>query len=439
MSITGRWVGFFDRGGFDATSKTYLTWNNHAYNSILSGLIIRSGTVGGGIAWSDLQPTAGNPKGTGALAASQTAYIDAMFQQADNYNATNPVLSGTSTPLLWTLGLRIFGGESGPNWWKNLQGGPITISVAGSPTIGPWWTSDCINGFLNFMTTLAAYVPNYTVTTTNYGLALGANTQTLKGHPLLGFVAWAPTMTLYAETMMKDDVNGGYNLPSAGGVWTPAGNTLPIPYSLSADENALSGTYSSINSIWGTTPVGVSHNPYVEITGTGKSTHEPETESLMASLVSGSTWPYTEVENNSLRANGLVYPPNDGSNPSLYSDPHNADYTSMYTKMAGYGPSVAAHTALALGSVGSNPTPIHIQTSTYGGMGNTPAQLQATIAYAIWLGARSIELPNDNGGYTNLTLAQLAAYYPQIVANDPILPPTNTIPSLKRIRAFRHH
>lgn len=443
MTTLGRLVGLVDRSGFDATSKTYLTWGNAAYNAILGGLVIHgSGTVGGGMAWSDLQTSAGSPAGTHALAAAETTYIDHMFDQCDAYNNTNPLLSGTSTPMLWTLLMRIFSGENAPSWAQSLQGGPITF--AGNTT-GCWWTTGAgswIGAYLNFMAVLAAYVPSYTVrsATSSGGLPVGVNTQALAGHPLLGQLVLAPTMTLFAETMTKDDFfkssSGAYAYPVV------TNGALPTPYSLATDEAALSSTFATMAATWGTTPVSLSHNPYIEIinSGTGKASHEPETETLMTSFAGATTWPYGVIANNSLRANGLTYPPANGSNPGAYSDPHGSDYTSMYTKMAGFGKSAAAHTALALGAVGASPSPIEIQTSTYSGMGSTVANLLATIDYAAWIGARAVELPGDSGGYTNATLAQLAAKVPELLANDPATAiPTPTVGSTRRWHSFRHH
>jgi hypothetical protein len=441
MTTLGRLVGHVDRGGFDATTKTFATWSNAAYNSILGGLVIKGGAVSGGLAWSELQTSAGAPPGSHALAAAGTTYIDHMFDQADAYNNTNPVLSGTTTPMLWTLLLRIFSGENAPAWAQALAGGPI--SFAGNTT-GCWWTTGAnswIAAYLNFMSVLAAYVPSYTVrsVTSSGGLPVGVNTQPLAGHPLLGQVVCAPTMTLFAETMTKDDFfkssSGAYAYPVI------TNGALPTPYTLALDEAALSSTFATMDATWGTTPISLSHNPFIEVigTGTGKASHEPETETLMTSFTGATTWPSGVLANNSLRSNGLTLPPADGSNPGAYADPHGADYTSMYTKMAGFGKSAAAHVALALGAVGASPMPIEIQTSTYSGMGSTVANLLATIDYAAWIGARAVELPGDSGGYTNASLAQLAAKVPELLANDPAnAVPVPTAGSVMHWRAFRH-
>lgn len=187
-------------------------------------------------------------------------------------------------------------------------------------------------------------------------------------------------------------------------------------YTLALDEAALAGTYPAMAAIWGTTPVSVSHNPYQSITATGTATVEAETEALMGTLLASTTWPYGVIANNSIRANGLVYPPPLGPGP--YADPHNANYTSMFSAMASYGRG-QANPNLGF-TLRTQPAPIEIQLATYAAMGATPASLIASINYAIWLGARGIELPNDTGGgYTNLSLGTLASFVPAILANDP--------------------
>lgn len=447
----GRLVGLVDRGGFDATSQTFSTWSKHAYNSILGGLVVNGGngalSANGGLSWAQLQTTAGSPAGSHALAAAGTAYIDAIFDQVDAYNNTNPVLSGTTTPMLWTVLMRIFAGESAPAWAQSLAGGPISVAGAGG-TMGCWWTTGVgsyIAAYVNFMTVLAAYVPSYTVrsATSSGGLPAGVNTQPLAGHPLLGQLVLAPTMTLYAETMMKDDYNGGYNSVANGGTWSPDNSLLPTPYTPALDEAALASTFTSVSAVFGTTPLSLSHNPYILINATGKSDSTTETVSLMGSFVSDTTSPHGVLANNSLRANGLVYPPADGSNPGKYQDTLGPNYTTMYTTMAGYGPSTAAHVALGLGAVAAHPCPIEFQTATYAKLGGTAtntAPLVATVNYAAWLGARAVELPGDNGGYTNLSLSALAALVPQLLANDVASSvPTPTAGTFKRWHSYRHH
>jgi hypothetical protein len=436
MTTLGRCVGLLDRQGFDATSQTYLTWGHAAFNSVLGGVVCDGTNVTGGMTWRQLQTSAGSPPGSHALAAAGTTYIDNMFDQADAYNNTNPVLHGTSIPMLWTIMLRVFAGEYSPTWAQALAGGGVTGSGGAA---GCWWTTGAnsfIAAFEAFMAVLAAYVPSYTVrsVTSSGGLAVGVNTHALAGHPLLGQLIWGPTMTLYAETMMKVDFTGGYN------TWSPANASLPTPYTYALDQAALSGSYASITGAWGTTPVSVSHNPYVEVSGNGQVLHVSETVALMATLHGATTWPNGVLANNSLRANGLTYPPADGSNPAAYADPHGISYTTQYSAMAGYGVSALAHTALGLGAVPAQPMPIEFQTSQYASMGGTVAQLLSTIAYGTWLGARALEMPNDVGGYTNATLAQLAATVPGLLANDPASStPTATSGSTRHWRAYRHH
>jgi hypothetical protein len=112
----------------------------------------------------------------------------------------------------------------------------------------------------------------------------------------------------------------------------------------------------------------------------------------------------------------------------------------MYTKIAGYGKGQAV-SDLGL-TPPSQPVGICFQTSTYSGMGSTVASLEATINYATLLGARSIELPNDSGGYTNIPAgdAHWATWQAALMNNDPgtAAPSFVTLP-IRRWRAYRHH
>jgi hypothetical protein len=415
-------VGFYDRSGMPS-NKTYLNWSKSAYNSKLGGWVLN-------LNHKDIQPTAGTPAGSGSISGSA---IDTAFTQVDAYNATNPTYP-------WSLKIRLFIGESAATWMQNLGVGPITYTSGGNTfTTTAWWDTTYTNAFAQFMLKMAAYVPSYTVTTTNYGLALGANTQKLDGHPLLGEITESAQMTKYAETMMKDDFTHGSGGDTAA---INAGWTLNADYNLGAGTGAHPTCMTAMHTAFATTPVSKAANPFVVISQANPK-DEARTEGLIDYLVGNALSPTKSpncglpfaqavMENNSLRANAAANCPGaDTQNGGAYSD-RNADYTSMYTKFATYTDSQATDD-LALGEP-TQPQPLCIQTSTYGTMGGTVAELKNTVTYATWLGARMIEFPDDSGGYTNIATSDAwwTGAIAGLIANDP--PASGGIPPLSNLR-----
>lgn len=395
-------VGFIDRQGIPPGSDP-LTWSNHTFNSILGGFVMRGTAQSSVLLWSALQTAAGSPAGTGAISGAD---IDSAFDMCDAYNATGPARP-------WRLLLRVSGGEDAPTWAKNLGLGPITNGDP-TPILMPvWW--DEASGFgawKNFMLTLANYVPSYTVRAT--GLA---NTQKLDGHPLLGKVAEQACMTKFAEPFTKDDFNTG----------APAGQAADAvtrcSYTFAADiaTHKLAMKWMSI--AWPNTVWTCSFNPASNIE-TGGPNDEVTTELMIdyEVLSAKAIWPRLELYNNSLRANGLVYPPPIGAGP--FWDTHDAGspgkYTSMYQALAAYAGNQAYRDMGPTNSPWPFRPPLSFQTSTLTGMGNTKADLIATIVYAIWLGARSIELPSGYGGVMNPSdFTSPTDYIAQMILNDP--------------------
>src|ERR1700704_2993925 len=100
------------------------------------------------VTWAQLQGTEGGPLTTSA--------IDSAIAQVNAYNAAN----GTNLGIK----LRVWGGYTAPDWAKNIDGPPITVTseaevdpaVYTSQTIGRFWTADYIDAWTNLQNALAA-------------------------------------------------------------------------------------------------------------------------------------------------------------------------------------------------------------------------------------------------------------------------------------------
>jgi hypothetical protein len=440
-----RCVGFFDRSGMP-TNKTYLNWNNSnvvapyttaEYNAVLGGFIIAGqpgGSVGGGLAWQDLQPNAGSPAGTGALASANggTSAIDFAFAQADAYNSTNPTYPITGSPDgRWTLKMRIFCGEKAPSWAQALSTGPVkwkSGSTATPPnttyTVGMWWTTAYLNAWSNFIQTLAAYVPNYTVSssTSSFGLPVGANTHALAGHPLLGEVTNSLGMTLYAEPMLKDDFNTAS--PGTANPWFyPSTGLAALGYNYGAvgtagtDLDNFSQSITLANSAFTPTPTSTSANPYLKLTSGGKVVESAQAITFMNDIIA-LTWPQGVLENNSLDASSSNYTPSSPPTQSSYHD-REPGYTSIYTTMIQKSKGASGTASAQWGLTPPTfPIPTSIQTSSFNNMTGL-TDFQNTLSYGIWIGAKMLELPTDAGAYFNLTPTQLGSYVQALINNDP--------------------
>jgi hypothetical protein len=87
------------------------------------------------VTWAQLQSAAGGPL--------DTAFIDNAISTLNAYNAAN----GTNVGIK----LRVWGGYAAPDWAKNIDGPPITITGQHTvdqnftpQTIGRFWTADYI-------------------------------------------------------------------------------------------------------------------------------------------------------------------------------------------------------------------------------------------------------------------------------------------------------
>ena len=100
------------------------------------------------VAWQQLQPTQG-----GAL---DTAVIDSAIAAVTAYNAQH----GTDLGIK----LRVWGGYQAPEWAKNIDGPPITITgqatvdpyIYNARTIGRFWTADYVDAWSSLQNQLAS-------------------------------------------------------------------------------------------------------------------------------------------------------------------------------------------------------------------------------------------------------------------------------------------
>ncbi len=103
------------------------------------------------VTWAQLQSAAGGPL--------DTAFIDNAISAINAYNAAN----GTNVGIK----LRVWGGYVAPDWAKNIDGPPITITGQHTvdqnftpQTIGRFWTADYIAAWTSLQNQLAATYDN---------------------------------------------------------------------------------------------------------------------------------------------------------------------------------------------------------------------------------------------------------------------------------------
>ena len=100
------------------------------------------------VTWAQLHPAEGGPLATSA--------IDSAIAPVNAHNASN----GTNVGIK----LRVWGGYTAPEWAKNIDGPPITVTgeaevdpdVFTPQTIGRFWTADYIDAWTNLQNALAA-------------------------------------------------------------------------------------------------------------------------------------------------------------------------------------------------------------------------------------------------------------------------------------------
>jgi len=130
-----------------------ISFYNHSYNPSfnLSEIAPYQGSFSElvlNVTWAQLQPSEGGPLTTSA--------IDSAIAQVNALNASN----GTNIGIK----LRVWGGYTAPEWAKNIDGAPITVTgeaevdpgVFTPQTIGRFWTADYIDAWTSLQNALAA-------------------------------------------------------------------------------------------------------------------------------------------------------------------------------------------------------------------------------------------------------------------------------------------
>jgi hypothetical protein len=100
------------------------------------------------VTWAQLEPTSGT---------LDTSVISSALSAVSAYNTTHP---GEEIGVK----LRVWGGFVAPDWAKNIDGAPITVTgqgevtrgFFGSQTIGRFWTADYVDTWTSFQAQLAA-------------------------------------------------------------------------------------------------------------------------------------------------------------------------------------------------------------------------------------------------------------------------------------------
>ena len=258
--------GLLDRGAVPGTPVGGSSFNvpDTAWRGVVNGFVVNA-------TWADLQPKEGGP------IASNNVIDQAI----------------AATPSNQHLKLRIWAGEYAPAWAKNLAGGPL--ATGSGLGVGLWWSAAYEKAYADLQTKLAALYDSV---------------------PQIRNVTIAGCMTLYAEPLLKDDVDPA-TLVAAG-------------YTNAADQECQEKAIEA-HAVWKTTRQSFSFNPYLDINPATPKTDEAFTESLM-DYCATTLGKRCALENNSIR-----YPNNPG------------DYSAMYAHMAAdqtkYGVSIDFQTA----------------------------------------------------------------------------------------------
>lgn len=298
-----------------------------AWQAVVSAFVVNA-------TWADLQAVQGGPIAAGNAIDQAIAF---------------------AAPAHLQIKIRIAAGEFAPAWVKSLDGGPLpTTSGLG---IGRWWMPDYEAAYADLVAKLAALYD---------------------GVPEVRNVTIAGCMTLYAEPLLKDDVD-----PT---VMIQAGYTNAL------DQQCQHSAIQA-HAAWHETHQSFSFNPYANVNPATPAVDEAFTESLM-DFCATTLGKRCALENNSIR-----YPNNPGA------------YGAMY-----------AHMGSLQASAG---VPVDFQTATLVKLNTAPEQgLAAVLSWATGgfsspVHASSVELPS--GYMTDGTLSSPAAYqtYAAALLADP--------------------
>ena len=259
--------------------------------------------------------------------------IDQALAMASTFNTAHP-----TTPV--AVKIRVLAGTAAPEWAKTLNGfQPVPVSNVQSGqagTLGPFWT------------------PAYTAAYSQLQAKLAAR---YDANPLIRDVTISQCMTVFAEPFQRDDTN--FEQLFAQG------------YSVDADRACLSGQIAA-HRVWRTTHQSLAFNPYRPWQDNGSgSLSQPLGSEVFPIAVMAQCRAVLGVlctlENNSIRQQFITLP----QQPSSSAKPMLAQYAAMYEAMRRLGPALTFQTA--------GPRAV--------------GDLHATVAWAITLGANSVEIP----------------------------------------------
>jgi hypothetical protein len=152
------------------------------------------------VTWAQLQSAAGGPL--------DTTFIDNAISAINAYNAAN----GTNVGIK----LRVWGGFVAPDWAKNIDGPPITITGQHSvdpiftpQTIGRFWTADYIAAWTSLQNQLAAAYDNNPVIR-GISQTAGASATDEPFIPLKGDALLAPPPSTATVNQVAELQAGGY-------------------------------------------------------------------------------------------------------------------------------------------------------------------------------------------------------------------------------------
>src|SRR5262245_47922301 len=129
-------ISFYDNSG---STPVFNVWELAQYQNSFSEIVLN-------VTWAQLQANQGS---------TDTSVIDAAIQQVQAFNAAYGVDIGVK--------LRVWGGYTAPNWVKEINGAPMTVTGqrAVDPgsyaphTIGRFWTADYVSAWQSLQGTLA--------------------------------------------------------------------------------------------------------------------------------------------------------------------------------------------------------------------------------------------------------------------------------------------
>ena len=191
---------------FDLPFPTVDTSAITPYAGSFAGIVVNE-------SWAQLEPARGS---------ENWGPLDASLAAVSRWNASHPATQVG-------VKLRIFAGNTAPNWAKTLRGPSVTIVTKGaSKTYGEWWTTPYREAWSSFQHALAARYDS---------------------NPLVRAVSVGSCATLTGEPFVMNLSEPAIQVMEAAG-WTPG-----------AQESCLEGALADYSG-WVDTPVDFAFNPY---------------------------------------------------------------------------------------------------------------------------------------------------------------------------------